>query len=218
MTRIDAIRLQGVTHMYGPTAALRGVSLELVPGRIHFVQGANGAGKSTLLNILATVCRPTLGHVNFVPFGDDYARVRQHLGWVAHDSHCYRDLTARENVVLTATFYGIDETAAWERVADRVGAREFEAQVVGTLSRGQRQRVALARVLAHQPSLLLLDEPMSGLDQVSQGVTEQLLVEEAGRGTIVVVVTHQSELAQKLRGRLIQLDRGRVVRDEELGA
>jgi len=200
--------------MYGPTAALRGVSLELTPGPIHFIQGANGAGKSTLLNILATVCKPTLGHVDFTPFGDDYARIRRHLGWVAHDSHCYRDLTARENVTLSATFHGIDAAAAWERVADRVGAREVESQPVGTLSRGQRQRVALARALAHQPSMLLLDEPMSGLDQASQGVAQRLLVEEASRGTIVVVVTHQAELARQLAGRLILLERGKIVKDE----
>jgi heme exporter protein A len=199
--------------LYGSTAALRGVNAVFEPGAITFIEGPNGAGKSTLLGILGTLIRPTAGRVSYAPIGSDRLAVRQQLGWVAHDSRCYRELTARQNVELAARLYGVHEPAVWDRVCGRVGAQGLADRAVATLSRGQRQRVSLARALVHDPSVLLLDEPLSGLDAAAMKSTEEILVSEAARGTIVIVVSHDAGLSDRLAGRRLQLVAGRVELD-----
>lgn len=208
---ITRISVHRVTRLFGATAALRGVSCEFLPGAITFVQGPNGAGKSTLLAIVGTVLRPTSGEVRYEPLGGSRALARRHIGWVGHDSHCYRDLTGRENVELAAKLWGIDDSNAIARSCERVGAERFWDQPVGTLSRGQRQRIALARALVHRPSVLLLDEPLTGLDQATTTRFDAVLREERERGTIIVVINHQPGWAEALGGVFLQLDRGRVV-------
>jgi ABC-type multidrug transport system ATPase subunit len=217
MKAISKIEVRQVSRTYGAHWALRDVSLELSPGPIHFVQGPNGAGKSTLMSILGTVLRPTRGQVRYPPLGTSRTAVRQHLGWVAHESHCYIELSGRENVELAARLYGVDPNEAWQRTCARVGAERFGNQPVGTLSRGQRQRIALARALVHDPSVLLLDEPLTGLDHASVDRLEQVLVEERDRGTIVVVISHTAGMAARLSGREIFLENGKISRIEEPG-
>ena len=211
MQRIELIAVQSVTRMFGATPALRGVSAEFDPGRIWFLEGPNGAGKSTLLSVVATTLRPTSGVVRYEPLGDDIERVRRRIGWVAHESHCYRELTARQNVELTARLYGVDPAGAWQQVAARVGAEALAERSIATLSRGQRQRVALARALVHAPSVLLLDEPWSGLDSASSKLLERVLVEERDSGTIVIAVSHGDEHAERLDARRVRLENGRIV-------
>jgi ABC-type multidrug transport system ATPase subunit len=207
---ITKIELRGVTRMFGSHAALRAVSVEFTPGPITFVQGHNGAGKSTLLSIVGTVIRPTDGTVAFQPVGTNRQRARQHIGWVAHDSHCYAELTGKENVELAARIYGVDAKEAWQRTSERVQAQRFANQPVGTLSRGQKQRIALARALVHSPAVLLMDEPLTGLDHASAERLESILLEERDRGTIVIVVSHTLGLAEKLEGRKVQMHNGRI--------
>jgi heme exporter protein A len=214
VNRITRIEARGLTKLYGNTAALRGVNVVFEPGPITFIEGPNGAGKSTLLGIVGTLIRATAGQVSYQPVGAHRLAVRQQLGWVAHDSRCYRELTARQNVELTARLFGIDDAAAWDRVAVRVGAQSLADRAVGTLSRGQRQRIALARALVHNPSVLLLDEPLSGLDAAAMKSTEEILVSEAARGSIVIVVSHDAGLSDRLAGRRVQLAAGRIVQDQ----
>jgi heme exporter protein A len=209
---IERIVVDSVTRTFGAVAALRAVSLELRAGEIVMLQGANGAGKSTLLAVLATVLRPTLGRVVYEPLGEDHELVRRELGWVAHESLCYRELSGRENVELAARIYGVDPRAGWERTSERVQARGFGDRPVGKLSRGQRQRIALARALVHEPSVLLLDEPWTGLDRASSALLEQALVAERDRGTLVVVSSHATEQAERLGARRVELAAGRIVR------
>jgi heme exporter protein A len=208
---ISRIVVRSVTRTFGATAALRGVDLELAAGSLVFLEGPNGAGKSTLLSVLGTVLRPTSGSVVYEPVGADVMEVRRHLGWLAHDSHCYRQLTARENVELAARIHGVPVDGVWDRVASRVAAESLAARAVGTLSRGQRQRVALARALVHSPSVLLLDEPWSGLDSASSKLLERVVLEERERGALVVVVSHEPGLADRLEARRVRLENGRVV-------
>jgi len=207
---VQRIVLQNVTRLFGATVALRGVSLELCAGPITFVQGPNGAGKSTLMGILSTTLQPTRGRVVYEPFGRDRRRVREHIGWVGHEPHCYSELSGRENVELAARLYGVDPTEAWKRTCARVQAESFSRQPVGTLSRGQKQRIALARALVHQPSVLLLDEPLSGLDSASVERMEGILREERDRGTIVIVISHMAGLAERMEGRRVFMKRGQV--------
>jgi ABC-type multidrug transport system ATPase subunit len=207
---IERVEVRGVTRLFGATPALRAVSASFSAGSITFLEGPNGAGKSTLLAVIGTVLAPTAGEVVYHPLGVEPERVRPHIGWVAHESLCYRELSARENVELAARVYGVDVEGAWARVAKRVGAEALADRRVGTLSRGQRQRVALARALVHEPALLLLDEPWSGLDRASAEHLQEALLEERARGALVIVVNHADGLAERLGARCVRLENGRI--------
>ncbi|HYO93905.1 MAG TPA: ABC transporter ATP-binding protein [Polyangiaceae bacterium] len=211
MPRVERIEVRRVTRTFGATAALRGVSVSFDAGTLSLLEGPNGAGKSTLLAVIGTVLRPSAGDVAYLPIGDDAQAIRSHLGWVAHDSHCYRELGARDNVELAARIHGLQPRTAWERVAARVDVAHLAERKVGTLSRGQRQRVALARALVHDPSVLLLDEPWTGLDQKSAALLETVLLAERDRGALIVVVSHAEGLAERLKARRVRLQAGRIV-------
>ena len=208
--RIERIEVRGVTRAFGATLALRGVNVAFDAGTISLLEGPNGAGKSTLLAVVGTVIRPNSGSVWYEPVGDDPEEVRRHLGWVAHDSHCYRELGARENVLLAARLHGLGERSLWNDVAARVDIAHLAERPVGTLSRGQKQRVALARALVHSPSVLLLDEPWTGLDQKSAGLLEQVLRDERDRGSLIVVVSHGEGIAERLGARRVRIEGGRI--------
>jgi heme exporter protein A len=215
MAGVSCIQLRGVTRLFGANVALRAVSVDFSPGPITFVQGPNGAGKSTLMSIIGTVLKPSKGSVEYAPYGNSRELARRHIGWVAHDSHCYAELSGRENVELAARIYGLEPKAAWLQACARVQAQRFGDQAVGTLSRGQRQRIALARALVHMPSVLLLDEPLTGLDHASVERMEAILVEERERGTIVIVINHTPGMAERMAGRRIFMQQGRIARMEE---
>jgi ABC-type multidrug transport system ATPase subunit len=208
--RIERIVVDSVTRTFGAVAALRAVTLELRAGQIVTLEGENGAGKSTLLAVLATVLKPTLGRVVYEPIGEDPELVRPELGWVAHETLCYRELSGRENVELAARAFGVVDPGAWERARDRVDAKAFCDRPLRTLSRGQRQRIALARALVHGPSVLLLDEPWAGLDARSSELLERALIAEREGGTLVIVSSHAPEQAERLGARRIRLSRGRL--------
>lgn len=214
MVEIPWIEVREVTRLFGATAALRGVSARFEAGTITFIRGSNGAGKSTLLAILGTMLSPTRGSVWYEPVGEDKQAIRAQLGWVAHDSLCYPELSGRENVELAARMFGVDPSLGWQRVAARVGTEAFGERPFGTLSRGQRQRIALARALVHSPAVLLLDEPWSGLDQASSERLATIVREERDRGTIVVVIAHGEEWSKRLEARSIFVERGKIVESE----
>lgn len=211
VVRIERIEVRSVTRLFGATLALRGVSATFSRGELVFLEGPNGAGKSTLLAVVGTVLTPSSGSVHYDPIGSDREGARAHIGWVAHESHCYRELSGRQNVELAARLRGVEPVAAWESACERVGARSFGERRVATLSRGQKQRIALARALVHEPSILLLDEPFSGLDPASSERLEQVLLDERDRGAIVIVVNHSLGLADRLGARTVRIEAGRVV-------
>jgi ABC-type multidrug transport system ATPase subunit len=184
--------------------------LELTAGSLTLLEGPNGAGKTTLLSIIGTALRPTSGSVLYGSLGDDRQAARGHIGWVGHESHCYRQLSARENVSLAGELHGLSGDEGWARVGERLGLGTFADIPVGALSRGQRQRVALARALVHEPSLLLLDEPWTGLDLASGDRLASVVAAEVERGAVVVVVSHELERLIALGARRIRLERGRI--------
>jgi heme exporter protein A len=213
VARVESIDVRGVTRIFSGRTVLRGVSTRFEAGTITFIEGANGAGKSTLLGILGTILAPTSGVVTYAPFGEDPEAVRAELGWVAHESRAYRDLTARENIHLAAALRGVDCATSFERLAAPLGLRDFADQAFGTLSRGQRQRVALARALVHEPSLILLDEPLTGLDAESCERVAVLFEAERARGAIVIIVNHVAGFAERMGARRLRLERGRLSAD-----
>ncbi len=214
---LESVRLAGVTKVFGAIRALFGVAFEARRGETVAVMGGNGAGKSTLLSILALAARPTRGTVSFdgrpASPGDPAERAR--IGLLSHQPLVYPDLTGRENLRLFAGLYGLpDPDRAVADVERRLGLEAFVAdRPARVLSRGQLQRVSLARALVHSPSLLLLDEPAAGLDSAAVARIEECLAEHAARGGIAVMVTHEPELAARTASRAVMLRDGRVAAD-----
>ncbi len=210
---MEFVDVRGVTRLFGGRAVLRGVTTRFARGTLTSVEGPNGAGKSTLLAVLGGSLAPTAGAVAYGLPEPDPDGVRRELGWLGHESHTYRDLTARENIALAASLRGIDPQEGFSRVAGSLGIAEFADQSVGTLSRGQRQRVALARAVVHAPSLILLDEPLTGLDAESVARFTCWVRAERDRGSIVVIVNHLAGYSEEVQARRLRLERGKIVLD-----
>ncbi|MFW6066797.1 MAG: heme ABC exporter ATP-binding protein CcmA [Myxococcota bacterium] len=213
------VRAEGLVKVFGATRALAGVSLTLPAGAITSVEGPNGSGKSTLLAILAGLMRPTRGRVVYgnreARGGPAAAALRRRLGILGHRAMLYPDLTGRENLRLFARLYGLgDPDARIAALLRRFEIGAFVDRPARTWSRGQMQRVALARALLHEPRLLLLDEPTTGLDARGAAHLVDVLKAERSRGAILLLVTHDAPLAERLADRRVHLDRGRVVTGE----
>jgi ABC-type multidrug transport system ATPase subunit len=202
--------LEGVGKTYGPVRALSGVSLTFSRASVTVVMGANGSGKSTLLALLGMLTKPTSGRIDHGQFGRTRTEVRRRLGWLGHETLCYPDLTGIQNIEFAARLYGCDPAAAVSRARARFDLGTFVERPLRTYSRGQRQRVALARALVNAPTLLLLDEPASGLDGESSARLEAVVREEASHGALVVVASHDGGLAERMGATVVTLDRGRL--------
>ena len=198
-----------MTRRFGATLALRQVSTAFQAGTLTFLEGPNGAGKSTLLAIVGTVLRPNSGSVWYEPLGDNQELARRHIGC---GSRTIRTATAsfsgRRNIELVGQIHGVSQLPQQvERVLARVGAEAFADRPVGTLSRGQRQRIALARALVHAPGVLLLDEPWTG-SSASVEQLEAVIREEVARGSLVIAVTHGAGTAERLGARRVRIEGG----------
>jgi heme exporter protein A len=210
---MKSIRLESVSRVYGRSFALHRVSMHLEPATLTALVGDNGAGKTTLLNILATLDSPSQGEVYFGAHRfEAFARRGRHkIGWVSHDSLVYSELTGRENLEFFATMYGLEGPA--ERAQswlERVGLADSGHKRVSAYSRGMKQRLTLARSLLHEPSILLLDEPMTGLDQDGRRQMSRLFGELRDEGRILVLASHDLDLVENLADRLAVLRRGQL--------
>jgi heme exporter protein A len=208
-----AVAVQGLTRAYGRTWVLRGVTFSVAAGERVAVLGANGAGKTTLLKVIATLLRPTAGQVTVGGHDvvNDAVAVRRLMGFAGHQTLLYDGLTARENLEFYARLYRVPDVP--RRVAamlDAVHLRDRANVLAGQLSHGQRQRCSLARALIHDPAVLILDEPDTGLDAAAQAVLDDLV--RSGDRT-VLFTTHSAERAARLADRLLTLDAGRVATD-----
>ncbi len=183
--------LRGAGRRYGERAALRDVTLELALGKTLVVFGPNGAGKSTLLRVLATLLRPTNGTARVLghQLPEDAWKVRGRLGLLAHDPLLYRELTGRENLRFHARLHGVED-ARIEELLDTVGMDRRADEPVALLSRGMVQRLAAARAVLHDPALLLLDEPTSGVDVRTRHDVLHLLAELNADGLAILITTH----------------------------
>jgi ABC-type multidrug transport system ATPase subunit len=215
---IERVVATGLTKSYGSTIALRGVDATLCRGELWVIEGPNGSGKSTLLGILGTVLRATTGTVHYEPLGEDVRAVRASLGWLSHETLAYPDLSGRQNVELVARLHGLDAGEAWARAEQRFELTSFARRPLRTCSRGQRQRIALARALVHEPSLLLLDEPTTGLDRAGLARLLGIVEEELRRETMIVVVSHDPEIFHGHASKHLVLERGRATKRPSLAA
>jgi heme exporter protein A len=180
------IRARGLGRRFGAKRVLRDLDLDVPAGGFLLVTGPNGSGKSTLLALFAGLLAPTEGQVSV-----DLARGR--IGYLAHEPLVYRELTALENLDLYGRLYRVPERRETiGALLERFGLWEARHQRVSSFSRGMQQRLALCRVLLHDPELLLLDEPYSGLDASAQALVDDVLAESAGTRTLVVA-SHDPE-------------------------
>jgi len=213
------IRIKGLTKAFGRQLALADVDLEVPAGSYVAVMGANGAGKTTLLKVIAGLAAPTKGSVTIAGIEMKKAgpRLRALVGFVSHETMLYADLTTRENLAFHARLFGLDRPEeAVARAAERLAVGHVLDRPVRNLSRGTRQRVALTRALLHDPAVILLDEPYTGLDEAAAASLSELLDELATSERVIMVTLH--DVARALSGpeRLVALSNGRVVLDRPI--
>jgi heme ABC exporter ATP-binding subunit CcmA len=210
----DALHITGLGRHFGRRRALAQISFTSRTGEVLGLVGPNGAGKSTLLAVLSTLLRPTAGEIRYGSHTAADPALRRRLGWLGHDLQLYPELTARENLRFFATLQGVgdveprvDRALADARLTDRAD------DAVSGFSRGMRQRLALERAMLHEPRLLLLDEPFTGLDGASAAQLAARLQALASDGRIVVMATHEVEFADAVLTRAVILRDGRLAAD-----
>jgi heme exporter protein A len=212
----DSIHLADVSRHYGRRRALSRVSLGARSGDIVGLLGPNGAGKSTLIGVLATLVAPTSGEVSYGdrPLRAWGPRLRQRIGLLAHELHLYSELSARQNLAFFAELYGLNPRDAVDEALERAGLADRGDDDVSGFSRGMRQRLALERALLHRPRLVLLDEPFTGLDDRAVSIVSDRLRALAAEGAIVVLATHDLDLADDLVTRMALVRDGKLLSDE----
>ncbi len=214
------LEIKGLKKSFSLKPVLRGIDLFLDQGERMALLGANGAGKTTLLRILAGLIKPGAGTV-YIGGWDierEAQQVRHLVGFVAHQPYLYDELTALENLLFFGRMYAVKQ--ARERATgmlQRVGLSRYAGERTGALSRGQQQRLALARGLLHSPRLLLLDEPNTGLDDEGDQLLEALLHEHTELDGTILFTTHNLERALKFSDHISMLGGGRVAYQQETG-
>ena len=207
------LEIDGLKKSYGFKFILRGIDLKLSCGQRMALMGANGTGKTTLLRILVGLTKPSAGSVriNGLDIVRDAQQVRRLVGFVAHQPYLYDELTALENLLFFGKMYTVlDAEERARMLLRRVGLEKRAKERVTTLSRGQVQRLSLARALLHAPHLLLLDEPDTGLDQEGHELLEAVLAEHIAQGGTILFTTHQPERVLQLSDSVVVLRGGRV--------
>lgn len=204
-----ALAARGVAMTFGLAPVLRDINFELWPGALAAVSGVNGSGKSTLVKIFSGLLSPSGGSV--AVFGGQSARGR--IGLLSHQSFLYPNLTASENLEFYAALYGLrdggERAARW---LERIGLEALGDYRVRTISRGNEQRLAIARALIADPALLIMDEPFTALDSGGVTLVKQLIGEALARNCAVVITAHSAEALAGLDFEPYELSRGRLER------
>ena len=213
---MNPVQVAGVWKYYGDYPALRDISFEVQPGACMALLGRNGAGKTTLLRIVAGLARPTRGGVSVCGAECRNRATRHSIGILGHGISLYDELSAFENLHLFARVYGLAEPrrAAMEWL-ERTGLDRVRDGLVREFSRGMRQRLAVARAFLHEPSVLLLDEPFTALDDRAIALLQTLLRDALAGGRTIVISTHQLREALALATHVALLVRGRLAHTGE---
>jgi heme exporter protein A len=202
-----------ITKRFGHRRVLNSASLSVQPGEVISIFGPNGAGKTTLIKILSTLVRPTSGtlQIEGVDAIADALRVRPSLGLVVHEPMAYLELSPYENLRFFGRIYGVNGLE--QRVAallDDVQLTPFAHEPVKIFSRGMTQRFMIAKALIHNPSLLLFDEPFSGLDVTGKQFMLKLIESERAQGKGIILTTHDTELGYHAGSRFLFLLNGQI--------
>lgn len=212
------IKAQEVTKTYGNFDALKGVTLNIKKGEFFTLFGPNGAGKTTLVKLFSTLAAPTSGDLHI--FGYDAKKdshsIRSIIGVISHDTYLYDNLTAFENIKFIAEMYGLsDVDSRAQEVIGQVGLESRMHDLVRTFSRGMKQRLTVARSIVHDPRILLLDEPYTGLDIGGAQLFGEMLCGLKAQGRTIVMTTHNIDEGIGLSDRVGILSKGKMVYEVE---
>ncbi|HEX9476486.1 MAG TPA: ATP-binding cassette domain-containing protein [Candidatus Dormibacteraeota bacterium] len=211
-----AVSVERLEKTLGKNRVLRGISFQAQPGEIFGLLGPNGAGKTTTLRIICTLLSPDSGTVEVLGFDTRKAPedVRRQVGVVTADIGVYPRLSARENIAYFAQLSGVQDGDLKRRVdavIERLDIGSFADQRAESLSSGQKQKIAIARAIVHDPQVLMFDEPTSNLDVLASREVREFMVESKGRGKCVIFSTHVMHDAERLCDRITILHKGQVV-------
>ena len=207
------IQARNLTKSFGGRLVLKGIDLDVTEGECLALVGPNGAGKTTLLRILATLCRPNDGSIRVAgsDLVDGAKEIRRQIGFLSHQPLLYGDLSAEENLRFYGRMYSVSGLA--ERISallEQVGLKSSRHALVRTFSRGMRQRLSIARALLHDPPVLLMDEPYTGLDQQAARMLDEVLQEAGAVTRTIVLTTHNLEHGWHISDRTAMLVRGQI--------
>lgn len=213
---MSVIEVKRLTKKFGDFRALDNLSLTIEEAGSYAILGPNGAGKTTLIKVLSTILKPTSGRVlvNGYDTVKEAAAARKSIGLVSHNPLLYDELTVLENLEFYAGLF--DAEADLDGVMDELGLSHVKNKMAGALSRGMKQRAAIARALLHKPSILLLDEPTTGLDLKSRTLFYALIQELNAGGATIVMSTHLLEEAASLCSAGVVLSQGMIAGEVDL--
>ncbi len=214
------IDIKGLTKQADNKLILRGIDLSIPQGETVAILGPNGAGKSTLLKVLSTLIKPTTGQVmiNGLNLKKNQLEIKKLFGYLPHSSLLYEQYSPLENLVFFGKLYGVknpEERAI--KLVKEVGLSFFLNEPVKNFSRGMIQRIAIARAIIHDPKILYLDEPHTGLDQGAIGILNHVIVSMKEKGTTTLMVTHDFKQAAEICDRILIVKNGKIVDDFKLG-
>ena len=207
------IQTNDLIKAFGLVPVLRKLNLTIERGECIALLGPNGSGKSTLLRLLSGLSKPTSGKITVGGWElpREAAAVRAQIGMVSHKPLLYENLTGRENLHFFARMYNIPVAERERRIdalLERVGMARRSGDLIRTYSRGMQQRLSIARALLHDPEVLLLDEPYTGLDQAASAMLDEITLETKANGRTIIMSTHEMERAARLSSRVVILARG----------
>jgi heme exporter protein A len=214
----NTVSIRKLSKVFGKNPVLKSLDLDLEKGEFAVIFGPNGAGKTTLLKLISTLTTPTEGSVFVSGFNvvEEPEKARREIGLLSHESYLYGELSAKENLRFFGQMYGIKGQKLEERISSILEDTGLVAKTderVSTFSRGMKQRLSIARTLLHRPSILLLDEPYTGLDPGASLVFENLIKSPEFQKSTKLMVSHDLERGFKLSSRLLILNKGKFVYD-----
>ena len=209
------IQIEHVTRKYGAKVAVDDLTLTIQPGELFAFLGPNGAGKTTTIKMMVGLLQPTTGTLRLAGFDvqQDHRAAKRSLGYVPDEPYLYEKLSGREFLQFTADMHALDPGQAQRRIEAQIKQfelAEFIDDLAETYSHGMKQRVAFAASLLHEPAVLVVDEPMVGLDPRSVRLVKDLLRAKAMQGMTVFMSTHLLSVAQELADRVGIVDRGKL--------
>jgi ABC-2 type transport system ATP-binding protein len=210
------VRFDQVTHYYGTLCALNGVSFEVSRGSIFGLIGPNGSGKSTTLNLITTLLTPKSGSIRVVGLdvAENPSAAKARIGYAPEEVNIYQGLSPREFGVLSGALHGMAEeesSEAVDRLLETFKLADRRDDLIGGLSKGMKRKSLLISALVHGPELLILDEPLDGLDVIAQQILKEVIVDHAAQGGTVIYSTHILEIVDGLCTHVLLLKKGKVI-------
>ncbi len=215
---MPVLEIRDARKTYGPKAAVDGITFSVEKGQVVGLLGPNGAGKTTLIRMIMDIIRPDSGTIEI--FGKTISpEVKHRLGYLPEERGLYQKQKVSDVLVFLGQLKGLSRhvaTVRTERYLDRVGLLEVKKKRMRELSRGMQQKVQIAAVLLHEPELLILDEPFSGLDPVNRSLIIEIMKEFSSKGTTLILSTHLMDQVQALCERIVLVNQGKAILQGEV--